>query len=368
MKKILAVMITAALALSLCACSKNDKAKDESSAPSETAAESSEKSAVPIKQASDTSKPESSAKESSGKESSAEVSSKTSEQKSDTSKEQSKVSEEESSAQESQAASEEPSEEESSEESTEESSEESSEEVSQESSEQSEEESSEEPSQQESSREPQKPRSSVTPSGTPVDSSWFDDALFIGDSVTLKLSYYAEYGSLGNAEFLCAGSLGYNNAQWDLYREDNVHPYYNGQKFTVDDGAAYIDPAKIFIMLGMNDIGMYGVDGAVEGMKIITQRIAEKCPNAVIYVQSVTPMLVDSQLRDLNNTTIAEFNRAIQPICQERGYIYLDVASAVDDGYGNLIYEYCGDPTAMGLHFSDTGCAVWVDYLKNHVA
>ena len=45
-----------------------------------------------------------------------------------------------------------------------------------------------------------------------VDSSWFDDAVFVGDSVTLKLSYYADNGSLGKAEFLCAGSLGYGEA------------------------------------------------------------------------------------------------------------------------------------------------------------
>ena len=203
---------------------------------------------------------------------------------------------------------------------------------------------------------------------SPVESSWFDDAVFIGDSVTLKLSYYCEdHDDLGNAQFLCAGSLGYNNAQWDYDHPDNVHPVYNGTKYIVDEGAAATGAKKIFIMLGMNDIGLYGVDGAIEGMKVITERIAKACPDAVIYIQSVTPMLVDSQLTDLNNTTIAEFNEKVQPICQERGYKYLDVASALDDGNGNLVYEYCGDPDAMGLHFSDEGCKVWADYLKANV-
>ena len=67
-------------------------------------------------------------------------------------------------------------------------------------------------------------------------------------------------------------------------------------------------------------------------------------------------MLSYKQLSDLNNTTIDAFDQAIQPICQERGYIYLDVASAVNDGYGNLMEAYCSDATAMGLHFSDAGC------------
>ena len=369
MKKLFAAIIAAALVMSLCACSKNNKVdeKSDSSAEiSETASETEEKSTLPIKESSDKQKTSSDA---SSKDSSAQAS-----------KDESKASGSGTSEQENEKSADEGSEnsegestdegsEDSEEESTDEGSKDSEEESADEGSEDSEEESNEEEySEEESSREEPVSRPSVTPSGTTVDAGWFDDALFIGDSVTLKLSYYADYGSLGDAEFLCAGSLGYNNAQWDLNDPDNVHPYYNGQKFLVDDGAAYINPAKIFIMLGMNDIGMYGVDGTVEAMKTVTQRIADKCPNAVIYVQSVTPMLENMQLRDLNNRTIAEFNEKIQPICQERGYIYLDVASAMDDGYGNLVYEYCGDPTAMGLHFSDAGCAVWVDYLKNHVA
>ncbi len=393
MKKLFAAIISAALVMSLCACSKNNKVdeKSDSSAEiSETASETEEKSTLPIKESSDKQKTSSDA---SSKDSSAQASkdeskasgSGTSEQENEKSADEgsensegestdegSENSEGESTdegSEDSEGESTDEGSENSEEESTDEGSEDSEEESADEGSKDSEEESSEEEYlEEESSREEPVSRPSVTPSGTAVDAGWFDDALFIGDSVTLKLSYYADYGSLGDAEFLCAGSLGYNNAQWDLNDPDNVHPYYNGQKFLVDDGAAYINPAKIFIMLGMNDIGMYGVDGAVEAMKTVTQRIADKCPNAVIYVQSVTPMLENMQLRDLNNRTIAEFNEKIQPICQERGYIYLDVASAMDDGYGNLVYEYCGDPTAMGLHFSDAGCAVWVDYLKNHVA
>lgn len=225
----------------------------------------------------------------------------------------------------------------------------------------------EQPSAEESSVQPNPPKPRTPSNGSPVDAAWFDDALFIGDSVTLKLSYYADYGSLGNAEFLCAGSLGYNNALWELNHPDNVHPSYNGVKYTVDEGARIINPNKIFIMLGMNDIGLYGVDGAIEGMKELTSRIEQKCPDADIYIESVTPMLEDMQLRSLNNRTIAEFDQKAAAVCEERGYCYLDIASAVEDEGGNLIYSYCSDPTAMGLHFSDAGCAQWVDYLKNHV-
>lgn len=203
--------------------------------------------------------------------------------------------------------------------------------------------------------------------GTPVDASWFDDAVFVGDSVTLKLSYYAEEGALGSTEFLCAGSLGWSNALWDIDAEDNVHPIYDGEKYTVDEGLKMLGAKKIIIMLGMNDIGLYGVDEAAENMQKLMDRIVEKNPDAEIYIQSVTPMLENMQLSDLNNTTIAQFDEKLVEICAERGYKYLNVAEAVDDGNGNLVPEYCGDPDAMGLHFSDEGCERWVEYLKNHV-
>ena len=378
MKKGIALCLTMLLALTLCSCGGQPKESPESTSSTESVVSST----IPVQESSEQSvtKPASSKATSSEKETSRRQASSASETSSKESSAE-EISEEksieeksdESSVDESGVLSE--SSEESSEEISEESGEESIEESNEESAEESVEETSEESTGEsreipEESSEQEESQYTPTPviSGETVDASWFDDAVFVGDSVTLKLSYYADYGSLGNADFLCAGSLGYNNAQWGYDHPDNVHPVYNGIKYTVEDGVAMLQPKKIFIMLGMNDIGLYGVDGAVEGMKSLTAKIQQRCPDAVIYVQSVTPMLSYKQLSDLNNTTIAAFDQAIQPICQERGYIYLDVASAVNDGYGNLMEAYCSDATAMGLHFSDAGCEAWVNYLKSHVA
>ena len=213
---------------------------------------------------------------------------------------------------------------------------------------------------------PQEP-SQDTPWTGYVGAVWFNDAVFVGDSVTLKLSYYAENGSLGDAAFLCAGSLGYNNALWDLNRSGNVHPTLYGRKYTVDEGVKASGKKKVFIMLGMNDVGLYGVDGAAEGMKTLTDRILAKSPDVQIYIQSVTPMLKNMQRSALNNRTIPQFNERLRQICAERGFVYLDVASAVKDSEGNLSPENCSDPGAMGIHFTNTGCSKWVDYLKRHV-
>lgn len=200
-----------------------------------------------------------------------------------------------------------------------------------------------------------------------VEASWFDDAVFVGDSVTLKLSYYADNGSLGDAKFLCAGSLGYGLALQDLDAEGNVHPTYEGEQYTVDDGIQMLGAKKVLIMFGMNDIGLFGIDDSIKNMKTLTERILKKSPEAEIYIQSVTPMLEDTQLSDLNNKSISEFNKKLKAEAEKLGYKYLDVASVMKDEKGNLIPEYCSDPEDMGIHFSDEGCEVWVKYLKSHV-
>lgn len=212
--------------------------------------------------------------------------------------------------------------------------------------------------------------SSITSSNTDesmVEASWFDDAVFIGDSVTLKLSYYNDNGALGKAEFLCEGGLGYGNALWDLNQEGNLHPTYEGEKYTVDEGAKMLGAKKIFIMLGMNDIGMYGIDDSVENMKKLTAKVKKTNPDAKIYIESVTPMLEEKQMESLNNSSIDLFNDKLKDACADDGYTYLDVASVLKDDKGNLDDKYCSDPEGMGMHMSDDGCDKWVNYLKKSV-
>ena len=200
-----------------------------------------------------------------------------------------------------------------------------------------------------------------------VDPEWFNDAVFVGDSLTVMLSLYAEGGELGDADFVCASSLGYNNALWDLKQPGNVHPLYKGKKVTAFDGVKQSGRKKVFIMLGMNDIGVYGVDGAIDGLKEFTKRMLEKNPDVKLYFQSVTPMLKNKQRDDLNNKNIPEFDKKLKSFCDENNFRYINITPAVWDGKGNLLYENCGDPDDMGLHPSMTGCSKWVDCLRRYV-
>ena len=214
------------------------------------------------------------------------------------------------------------------------------------------------------------------PASDPVDASYFDDAVFIGDSVSLKLQYYvrdkrkSEEGFLGKAQFLTAGSFSYINALTSV-TEESVHPSYQGTKMLLENAVAACGAKKLYIMLGMNDIAGGNYDNTLRNLSLVISRILEKAPDVTFYFESVTPRMADSQTRKLNNEIIRTYNQKLQEYCEENGYYYVDVYSVLCDEEGNLPSRFCSDPVStggMGIHFTNEACAVWIDYLYTHTA
>jgi len=204
----------------------------------------------------------------------------------------------------------------------------------------------------------------------PVGKKYFTDTVFIGDSITLKLQRYvterrnAGEECLGRAKFLTAGSLGSGNALWKVDSE-SVHPSYQGEKMRIEKAVELMDAHKVYIMLGMNDVAYYGIEESVENMKTLIGLILESQPGADIFVQSVTPRIAAMTSRPTNRM-LFDYNLLMYNACVENGWSFVDVAYAMRDANGNLNDLYCSDPESMGMHFSDEGCEVWIDYLQTH--
>lgn len=209
----------------------------------------------------------------------------------------------------------------------------------------------------------------LVPQSVAADKSYFDDAAFVGDSVSLKLSYYqAATKALGQAQFFTAGSLGSGNALWEV-SEKSYHPSFQGTKMPIEDCIQLSGAKKIYIMLGMNDIAVYGIEGSIRNYKILVERIRQKSPDTVIFVQSMTPMTATSRTagRNLNNTNIKAYNRRLLETCKEMDWYFVDVSSVMWDASGEYLNRaYCSDPDGMGMHFTDVGCTRWVEYLLTH--
>lgn len=214
------------------------------------------------------------------------------------------------------------------------------------------------------------PKNEASATTVPHKKSFFDDAVFIGDSVTLGLKNYTTNmrnkgkSCLGQAKFLCAGSLSYTNAQLSLDAKSSVHPKYNGKKVKIDDGIALMGAKKVFIMLGMNDFAAYSKEYVLNDVRKLIDQIHQKSPKADIYIESVTPIIKDKEHGKFNNAGVTAFNEELKKVCSEYGITYVDINSVLADENGDLNPAYCGDGNGMGIHMAAAGCKAWIDYLE----
>ena len=213
------------------------------------------------------------------------------------------------------------------------------------------------------------------PEGPRVDDSYFNGALIVGDSVTLKLERYVrekrqghEPNLLGNAKFFCAGSLGSGNLQKEI-DDDSIHPSYKGQKMMLEDAVVAAKATRVYIMLGMNDLALYGVDGSVDNMMTLIRKVKEKSPDVQIFVQSATPRVAGKDQKILNNANLKKYDTLLWETirdCDMSGIYFVDVASVMRGGDGTLPLAYCSDPDGQGIHFTSEACRIWIDYLYTH--
>ena len=177
-----------------------------------------------------------------------------------------------------------------------------------------------------------------TVQGIPVSESWFDDCVFMGDSLTVGLSYYNDLtGDLGNAEFICSAGLGWGNSQWDLYDENEVHPMYNGQKVPLENADEFI------------------------------RKLRAKTPDVQIYLQTITPMIASAEYDRLNNTLIKEYDDALEIFATQHNCKFINSWAALADENGQLPFELCQDPDDLGLHLTNEGCEIWADCILKSV-
>lgn len=189
-----------------------------------------------------------------------------------------------------------------------------------------------------------------------VDASFFDDAVFVGDSISLKLSYDTT-GKLGNAQFLVQGSYGVGNAIYDV-----LPTTYRGETYQdLEKAIAATGAKKLFIMMGMNDVGLYGVDGSIENWGTLIKLIRDACPDIQIYIQSMTPIWTGGEIGGLNNANVNAYNAKLRVFAEENGCYFIDIAPFMRDATGGLATEFCSDNY---VHLTDNGVSVWVSVLR----
>lgn len=179
-----------------------------------------------------------------------------------------------------------------------------------------------------------------------VDKSYYDNVLFIGDSLTVGLSMY---GSLKNATFFCINGMGASEA---LTR--------NMDGVTLD---ALLDVKQydaVYIMLGVNDMGSKR-KSYLTSYGTLLGHVQEKQPDADIVIQSILPVTsaYTAEHPKINNDEIRERNAALAELADSESIFYLDLNTFFVDEAGNLSASQARD----GLHLTAKAYKVWREAL-----
>lgn len=200
--------------------------------------------------------------------------------------------------------------------------------------------------------------------------TYYGDSVFIGDSIMVGFRNYSakQESFVHDIQFLAVGSYSAFNAMKPV-TADNIHPMYKGKKYQVWDAIPLIGCRRAFILLGMNDISILGLEGARDQYKEVVDKILENAPDIEIHIISVTYTLADQGIGKLNNKNLAQYNILLQEMAEENGWEYLDLCTPISDGKGNLAEEYCSDGF---VHLSPAAYTLWeselVDYANAHAA
>lgn len=182
---------------------------------------------------------------------------------------------------------------------------------------------------------------------TTVDAGYFDDALFIGDSLT---DGFRAYAGLPNAAYLCHNGINVWSAA-----EDAI---FDGQTLSQAlEGKHY---GKIYILLGINELGTGTPESWAEGYSDLVAELRRLQPEALIFLQSIfhtTQEKSDSSI--FKNSTIDARNAALSKLADRETVYYVNCNEAFDDGSGAMPAEYSGD----GIHLKAAYYACWRDYL-----
>jgi len=189
---------------------------------------------------------------------------------------------------------------------------------------------------------------------------FFSNAAFIGDSVTLKLrNYNAQTKILGDTTFLCQGSYSVDHAV-----NNTMMLSYQGEDISPQDALAACGADRVFILLGMNDIGLWGVDKTIENWGTLIANIREKNPGIEIYIQSGTPIYPAGERGKLTNANMDAYNKRLQEFAEVNECYFVNVNAPFKDETGGLAKKYCSDEY---VHFTDAACELWAKILMQLV-
>ena len=196
--------------------------------------------------------------------------------------------------------------------------------------------------------------------------SYYDGAVFIGDSITGQLHAYVLRQRQSDPDFM-------KNTKF--YTADSYFLYAASRKYLLNDVnnltlrsvemplwelVEVLQPKRVLILLGVNDYAGDQIEKNIGYCERILDLICPAAPDTQVIFESLTPVRPAFCRRKDYRAMWDAYNAALEEMCLRRGAGYIDIAAALKDEDGYLRKEYCSDGE---YHLSRAGVRVWLDSL-----
>lgn len=200
--------------------------------------------------------------------------------------------------------------------------------------------------------------SQPVPEREAVDNSYFEDAAFVGDSRTDGFLIYSGIG--------CGDNLTSNGISIFALGERKAIKR-DGKEYTLLEALALKQYGKVYLSLGVNELGYYDDEGFYQAYCDAIDDIRAIQPNAVIYIQGLIPLNEDVVKASggasyLKNDHLLIYNDLMKKAAEEKQVAFLDLNPYFADENGSLP----ADASKDGVHLKSEYCKKWLEYLQTH--
>lgn len=191
-----------------------------------------------------------------------------------------------------------------------------------------------------------------------VEDDYFSDAVFIGDS---RMVGMYEYGNLMDiSTFYVSKGL----TIFKIFDSEIVEVPDERGKITVEEALSENQFAKIYLEVGINEMGTGDLERFLTTYAGVLERLQELQPDAIIYVQAIMKVTTERSNKGdyITNEGIEERNAGLAAMADNRRIFYLDVNPLVVDDTGGLNPDFTYD----GVHLKGKHLEIWKNFLKEH--
>ncbi|MBD5094759.1 MAG: hypothetical protein HDT26_10860 [Subdoligranulum sp.] len=192
-----------------------------------------------------------------------------------------------------------------------------------------------------------------------VDMRYFDDALFIGDSLTRGFQEYAS--GIPNAKY--AAYIGVGPRQF----MEGLVQNRSGEQVAAIDEILAAAPEKVYLLLGTNSMATLSDEAFLKYYEDFLDFLLPQLPaDTVYYLQAIPPVTAGKMESDENFSVerIQGLNEQLALLAYRKGLYFLDLFSALSDETGALR----ADIASGEIHLNDSGYSLWREFLVTHTA